>query len=74
MCNEKYVFDTSDVASRDIIIQDESGLGCHSYIQFAPALEHLSYPLALIRKSASFLRFRCQVKRSLVTEARFSSK
>ena len=55
---EKYVFDISDMAPAEgvIRIQDESGLGSYSYIQLADVLEHVSYPLALTRKAASFLK------------------
>ena len=55
---EKYVFDISDMAPAEgvIRIQDESGLGSYSYIQLAHVLEHVSYPLALTRKAASFLK------------------
>ena len=55
---EKYVFDISDMApaERVIRIRDESGLGSYSYIQLAHVLEHVSYPLVLTRKAASFLR------------------
>ena len=55
---EKYVFDISDIAPAEGItrIQDESGLGSYSYIQLAHVLEHVSYPLVLTRKAASFLK------------------
>jgi hypothetical protein len=55
---EKYVFDISDIAPAEGIIRiaNESGLGSYSYIQLAHVLEHVSYPLALTRKAASFLK------------------
>jgi hypothetical protein len=53
----KYVFDISDIAPAEGIrrIRDESGLRSYSYIQLAHVLEHVSYPLVLTRKAASFL-------------------
>ena len=55
---EKFVFDISDIAPTQGIvrIRDESELGSYSYIQLAHVLEHVSYPLALTRKAASFLK------------------
>ncbi len=55
---EKYVFDISDIAPAKGIarIKDESGLASYSYIQLAHVLEHVSYPLLLTRKAASFLK------------------
>jgi hypothetical protein len=55
---KKYVFDISDIAPAEGItrIRDESGLGSYSYIQLAHVLEHVSYPLVLTRKAASFLK------------------
>lgn len=55
---EKYVFDISDIAPAEGItrIRDESGLGFYSYVQLAHVLEHVSYPLLLTRKAASFLK------------------
>jgi Methyltransferase domain len=54
----KYVFDISDIAPAEGIIRigDESGLGSYSYVQLAHVLEHVSYPLVLTRKAASFLK------------------
>ena len=55
---EKYVFDISNMAPAGGVkrIHEESGLGSYSYIQLAHVLEHVSYPLVLTRKAASFLR------------------
>lgn len=55
---EKYVFDISDIAPAEGIkrIRGESELSSYSYIQLAHVLEHVSYPLALTRKAASFLK------------------
>jgi len=55
---EKFVFDISNVAPAEGIvrIQYESELGSYSYIQIAHVLEHVSHPLRLTRKAASFLR------------------
>jgi len=55
---EKYVFDISDIAPAQGIVRigDESGLGSYSYVQLAHVLEHVSYPLVLARKAASFLK------------------
>ena len=55
---EKYVFDISDIAPAEGIrrIRDESGLGSYSYIQLAHVLEHVTHPLALTKKAASFLK------------------
>jgi len=55
---EKYVFDISDIAPAMGVtrIRDESGLGSYSYIQLAHVLEHVSYPLLLTKKAASFLK------------------
>lgn len=55
---EKYVFDISDIEPADGIkrIRDESSLGSYSYIQLAHVLEHVTHPLALTRKAASFLK------------------
>jgi hypothetical protein len=55
---EKYVFEISDVAPAEGImrIRDESGLDSYSYVQLAHVLEHVSYPLVLARKAASFLK------------------
>jgi hypothetical protein len=55
---EKYVFDISDIAPAEGIkrIEGESALSSYSYIQLAHILEHVSYPLALARKAASFLK------------------
>ena len=55
---EKYVFDISDIAPAEGIvrIRDESELGYYPYIQIAHVLEHVSYPLVLTRKAASFLK------------------
>lgn len=54
---QKYVFDISDVAPAPGItrIRTESELNSYSYIQLAHVLEHVSFPLALTRKAASFL-------------------
>jgi len=54
----KYVFDISDIEPADGImrIRDESELRSYSYIQLAHVLEHVSYPLVLARKAASFLK------------------
>jgi hypothetical protein len=58
LSGEKFVFDISDIAPAKGIarIRDESGLGSYSYIQLAHVLEHVSYPLVLTRKAASFLK------------------
>lgn len=55
---EKYVFDISDIEPAHGIkrIRDESSLGSYSYIQLAHVLEHVTHPLALTRKAASFLK------------------
>jgi len=55
---DKYVFDISDIAPAEGIkrIADESELSSYSYIQLAHILEHVSYPLVLTRKAASFLK------------------
>lgn len=55
---EKYVFDISDIApAKGIVrIKDESELGSYSYVQLAHVLEHVSFPLVLTRKAASFLK------------------
>jgi hypothetical protein len=55
---EKYVFDISDIAPAEGIkrIGSESELSSYSYVQLAHVLEHVSYPLALTRKAASFLK------------------
>jgi len=55
---QKYVFDISDIApAKGIVrIKDESELGSYAYVQVAHVLEHVSYPLALTRKAASFLK------------------
>jgi len=55
---EKCVFDISNIAPAGGVkrIHEESGLGSYSYIQLAHVLEHVSYPLVLTRKAASFLR------------------
>jgi len=55
---EKYVFDISDIAPAEGIkrIRHESELGSYSYVQLAHVLEHVSYPLILARKAASFLK------------------
>jgi hypothetical protein len=55
---EKYVFDISDIAPAEGIqrIRAESELSSYSYIQLAHVLEHVSYPLVLTRKVASFLK------------------
>ncbi len=55
---QKYVFDISDIDPAEGIkrIRDESGLGSYSYIQLAHVLEHVTHPLALTRKAASFLK------------------
>ena len=54
---EKYVFDISDIEPAEGIerLRDESSLGSYSYIQLAHVLEHVTHPLALTRKAASFL-------------------
>jgi hypothetical protein len=53
---EKYVFDISDIAPAPGILRiKESELGSYSYVQLAHVLEHVSYPLDLVRKAASFL-------------------
>jgi hypothetical protein len=53
----KYVFDISDIAPADGItkVKNESELGSYSYIQLAHVLEHVSFPLALMKKAASLL-------------------
>jgi Methyltransferase domain len=53
----KYVFDISDIAPADGItkVKNESELGSYSYIQLAHVLEHVSFPLALLKKAASLL-------------------
>jgi Methyltransferase domain len=58
LSGEKYVFDISNIVpSQGIIrIRDESELVAYSYIQLAHVLEHVSYPLALTKKAASFLK------------------
>ena len=55
---EKYVFDISDIAPAEGIkrIGSEAELSSYSYVQLAHILEHVSYPLVLTRKAASFLR------------------
>lgn len=55
---EKYVFDISDIAPAEGIkrIGSESELSSYSYIQLAHILEHVSYPLILARKAASYLK------------------
>jgi Methyltransferase domain len=55
---EKYVFDISDIAPAEGIkrIESESELSSYSYVQLAHILEHVSYPLVLARKAASFLK------------------
>jgi hypothetical protein len=55
---EKYVFDISDIAPAEGIkrIRGESELSSYSYVQLAHILEHVSYPLILTRKAASFLK------------------
>jgi len=73
---EKFVFDISDVAPADGIkrIGDESELGSYSYVQLAHILEHVSYPLVLTRKAASFLKdsgyLYIEVPQELTDEAR----
>jgi len=54
----KYVFDISDVAPRDEVtkIKNESELGSYAYIQLAHVLEHVPFPLVLIKKAASYLK------------------
>jgi hypothetical protein len=54
----KYVFDISDIAPFEgvVRIHDESELAFYPYIQLAHVLEHVSYPLVLTRKAASFLK------------------
>lgn len=58
LAGKKYVFDISDIAPVEgvVRIKDEAGLGSYSYVQLAHVLEHVSYPLALTRKAASFLK------------------
>jgi Methyltransferase domain len=58
LSGEKFVFDISDIAPSEGItrIREESELGVYSYIQLAHVLEHVSYPLALTKKAASFLK------------------
>lgn len=58
LTGEKCVFDISDIAPAEGVtrIRDESELGSYSYIQLAHVLEHVSYPLVLTRKAASFLK------------------
>ncbi|MGA8274051.1 MAG: class I SAM-dependent methyltransferase, partial [Candidatus Sulfotelmatobacter sp.] len=55
---EKYVFDISDIAPAQGIVRiaDESGLSSYSYVQLAHVLEHVTHPLALTRKAASFVK------------------
>src|SRR5262249_1003987 len=54
----KYGFDISDIAPADGItrIKDESELSSYSYVQLAHVLEHVSFPLALTAKAASFVK------------------
>jgi len=54
----KYVFDISNISPADGIlrIKEETELSSYSYVQVAHVLEHVSYPLALIKKAASFLK------------------
>ena len=55
---EKYVFDISDIAPAEGIkrIGSESELSTYSYVQLAHIMEHVSYPLVLTKKAASFLK------------------
>ncbi len=55
---QKYVFDICDIAPAGDVIQlkDESALRSYSYVQLAHVLEHVSYPLRLTKKAASFLK------------------
>ena len=55
---EKYVFDICDIApAADVIrVKDESALRSYSYVQLAHVLEHVSWPLRLTKKAASFLK------------------
>jgi hypothetical protein len=55
---EKYVFDISDIAPAEGIkrIGSETELSSYSYVQLAHILEHVSQPLELTRKAASFLK------------------
>jgi hypothetical protein len=55
---EKYVFDISEIEPAEGIkrIRDESGLSSYSYIQLAHVLEHVTSPLTLTQKAASFLQ------------------
>src|SRR5208283_1749245 len=58
LTGEKCVFDISDIepVAGVVRIRAESELGSYSYIQLAHVLEHVSYPLVLTRKAASFLK------------------
>jgi Methyltransferase domain len=53
----KYVFDISNVAPADGItrVKSESELRSYPYIQLAHVLEHVPFPLALVKRAASFL-------------------
>jgi hypothetical protein len=55
---EKYVFEISDIPPRGGItrIPRESDLGVYSYVQMAHLLEHVSEPLAMVKRVSSFVR------------------
>jgi hypothetical protein len=57
LLGRKYVFDISNVAPADGItrVKSESELRSYPYIQLAHVLEHVPFPLALVKKPASFL-------------------
>src|SRR5271155_3825138 len=58
LAGQKYVFEISDVTPLpDVVrIEESTSLSFYSYIQLAHVLEHVSYPLTLTIKAASYLK------------------
>jgi len=55
---KKYVYEISDIEPiQDIVrVKNETSLESYSYVQVAHVLEHVSYPLALATRAASYLK------------------
>lgn len=54
----KFVFEISDIAPLEGIVRigAESDLGTYSYVQVAHVLEHVSEPLALVKRVSAFVK------------------